>query len=107
MIPGYRASDEVPHPFAQGHSGDLTASGVRQPSFTCGATIDPMLLMGGGHESNSLYTTEDNHYHHQSVVPPTSGRVWMGYPDPAAVSSPISPALGNRVSALARYGVLC
>jgi len=106
MIPEYRASDEVSYPFTQDHSGDLTVSAVRQPSFTSGATINPSLLMGGGHQFNSLYITEGSHYQHPSSVPSTSSEGWMGYPAPASVPSHISPTLGNRVSALARYGVV-
>ena len=106
MIPEYRASDEVSHPFTQGHSGDLTVSGVRQPSFTSGATIDPMLLMGGGHGFNTLYTTESSHYQHPSSIPSTSSGGWVDYPAPASVPSHINPTLANMVSALARYRVV-
>lgn len=120
MIPEYLASDEVPHPFAQSHSGNFLVSGVMQLSFTCDETIDPMLLMGGNHEfprqgspsPNSAYYPEGDHYQHTSPAPSTSDGVWMGYPSYEASASapiPISPTVGNRVSALARYDaiVLC
>jgi len=112
MIPEHLSSDEVPHPFAQSHSGDLIVSGIRHPSFTCDATIDPMMLMGADHgllsqhssSSDCLYIPDGNPYHHPSPAPSTSAGVWMGYPlyeASASVSAPISPTVGDRVSALA------
>lgn len=120
MTPNYLASSQISHPFVQGHSRDLTVPGVRHPSFTCDATIDPVFLMGANHEllsqhdssSNPLYISEGDHYRRSPPAPSTSGEVWMGYSGYEA--SPPVPILinrmvGNRVSALVLYSevMLC
>ena len=110
MTPDHLASDQFSHPFAQSHPSDLIIPGVRQPSFTCDATINPMLLMGGTHEllsphessQDSMYTSEGNYYQCPSPAPSTPAEVWMnhpGYEASVAASSPVSPTMGSRVSA--------
>lgn len=110
MTPDYLAS-EVSHPFAQSHPGDPNVPGFRQPSYISNATINPALLMGGGHEllsphassQDSMYISEDDQY--QCPSPACSAEIWVdysGYEASVVASSPTSPTVGSRVSALVR-----
>lgn len=117
MTPDYLAS-EVPHPFAQSHPSDVILPEFRQPVFISNATINPVLLMGGSHEllsphessQDSMYLSEDDHYQCPSPACSTPAEVWVdyqGYEGSVVTSSPVSPTVGSRVSALVhRYDMM-